>query len=747
MVSAILLVFTLTATAQLSVVKDGKSGSSIIIDSGCETDKEAATILQDFLCRISGATLPIVENPAKAKKGDILIGNFQLKNYKFDPSRLNEDGFLIAADGDNLRIIGGTDKGTIYGVVTLLEQYLGVRYYNKDDCRFPRTASVSFPTINMVENPAMIHRYNGSYGFADKVYAHFMRYDNRNLFAGGYWVHTFNPILPTDVYGASHPEFYSLINGKRQIGKFSQWCLSNPELFELVSHKVDSIFKANPEQDMISLSDNDNDPRQTTSSLIGGYTRYTHCRCDGCSHLDSIYGGVPMGSRAWFLNKIAERFPDKKFSTLAYLFTRQPPKNIVLRPNVNIMLCSIESTHELPYEESSTDFVQDMQYWSGICSDFYNWDYPMDGRNSMAPMPIFHVYQPNMQLYHRNGTDKLFMCIGQDETTQFSELRTFIVSKLMWDPYLDMDSLVGGFMADYYGAAAPYINEYITLQQGALIASGLTHEFYGESPARHANGFLKPALIKRYYELMDKAAKAVEGDAAKSRLIKRDRIALQYAELEAMRTRGGLKESDVAAKLDAFEAVLGEFGVKSVNSLGSPEEYCRVYRQRFSDRGDNLARGCNIEWLSPVENRTFAKVADKAVTDGIYGGISIYDGWVGVEGSDMAFVVDLGEVKDVSTVSTDFFHQNDDWVFMPRRVTFSISEDGKTYKTMGVEAKDEIEDYRKGIVNFVQYKYTSPQSHKARYVKVEAEAVKIAPDWHPGIGLPVWTMIDEIEIN
>lgn len=730
--TAFLAIFTVSVQAQYTAVKDGKSSASIVVGDKA-TDKEAAIILQDFIGRISGATLPIVE-PAKAKKGDILIGDFQLKNYKFDTSKLKNDGFTIVNGDGYLRIIGGADKGTIYGVVTLLENYLGVRYYTANDARFPKTATIELPAINMVENPVMTSRRNGSYAFKDTVYAHFMRDNDPQLYAGGYWVHTFNRILPADVYGKSHPEFYSLVDGERKLGSSTQWCLSNPELFEVVAAKVDSIFKANPGQNMISLSDNDSDN--------------TNCHCSKCAEIDNMYGGVPSGSRMWFLNKMCERFPDKKFSTLAYIFTRTPPKNIKLNPNISIMLCNIECSHELPYDENSAGFMKDMEGWAEICSDFHNWDYPMDEGNSVIPEPRIHVYQRNAQIFAENKCDKMFMCVGQNAGTQFSELRTLLISKFMWDPYQDGDSLINNFMTDFYGAAAPYLMEYIKMQEGAVIASGVSLLFQGESPVRHKNGYLKPALMKRYYELFDKAAEAVKNDPVKSKYVKRDRMGLQYAELEIMRTQTGLTYDMVAPKLAAFKSALDEFDVKSVNRVGSPAEYADLYTKRYLPRqGVNLAKGANIEFVTPIVNARFSKDADKTITDGLYGGDSFNYGWIGWEGTDVTMIVDMGEAKDFSSVMTDFYHQHQDWTFMPKSVTYSISDDGKNYTQIGKDSKEETKDYRTGKVSFVEYKVESPTKLKARYVKVDIEGVKVGPNWHAGIGMPIWVMMDEIEIK
>ena len=67
-------------------------------------------------------------------------------------------------------------------------------------------------------------------------------------------MHTFDKLLPSSIYGKEHPEYYSYFKGKRHPGKASQWCLSNPEVFEIVAQRVDSIFKANPDKHIMSVS-------------------------------------------------------------------------------------------------------------------------------------------------------------------------------------------------------------------------------------------------------------------------------------------------------------------------------------------------------------------------------------------------------------------------------------------------------------------------------------------------------------
>ncbi len=102
--------------AQVTIVKEGKPLSRIVVGKDEPVDNQAALLLQDFVQRISGASLPVVTDKTP-RKGDIVIGGKETAG-------LTEDGFRLKTADGILSISSGGDKGNIYGVVTLLEDYL-----------------------------------------------------------------------------------------------------------------------------------------------------------------------------------------------------------------------------------------------------------------------------------------------------------------------------------------------------------------------------------------------------------------------------------------------------------------------------------------------------------------------------------------------------------------------------------------------------------------------------------------------
>lgn len=722
---ALMLIFPFCTYAQTVLVKNRKPVGRIIVPSNNETDKCAANLMQDFTKRISGAELPIVFAAATPKKGDVLIESKQVNGVK-------EDGFSLSTKDGYLHIIGGTGNGSIYGVVTLLEKYLGCNYWGENEYSVPSLATIELKAIDMTDNPAFRYRQSQCYAMkTDTVYKLWNRLEEPNeTFAANYWVHTFDKLLPSAVYGEKHPEYYSYFNGKRHPGKASQWCLTNPEVFEIVAARLDSIFKANPDKHIISVSQNDGN--------------YTNCVCDNCKAVDE-YEGALSGNVIRFLNKLAARFPDKEFSTLAYLYTMNPPKHVKPLPNVNIMLCDIDCKREvsLPENESGQAFMKAMEGWSAITNNIFVWDYGINFDGYLTPFPNFHILKDNIKLFKDHHATMHFSQIAGSRGGDFAELRAYMVSKLMWNPEADSDSLMETFLNGYYKEAAPYIYQYIKVMEGALLGSGVPLWIY-DSPVTHKHGMLKPELMRRYNALFDEAEKAVADDKEALMHVRRSRLPLQFSELEIARTESEKDLNDIVRKLNLFEERVKEFNVPTINERNnSPLDYCKLYRERYLPQAQkNIAAGAKIT-CSPEPGEKYRQLAETALTDDLFGGATYADSWVGWEGMDAGFVMDMGEEKIFHSISTDFLHQLGAWILLPKQVTYSVSSDGKNYTTLGTY---DIPEDQSVQVKFVDVKHTSAAPIKARYIKVDIIGTKVCPHWHYGVGHPCWFFLDEVTV-
>ena len=729
MLSVAAFSFSTLCAAQTQIVKDHRPLSRIVLTTASEVDAQAASLLQDFVKRISKAELPIISGK-KIKKGDIIIGNGE-SNASLVTNQLKEDGFLIDTTDGHLRIVSGGDKGTIYGVVSLLEKHLGVDYWGENEYTLQTTGTVEVPRIHEIDNPAFRYRQSQFYGMkTDSIYKNWMRLEEPSeVFAANYWVHTFNRILPSSEFGEAHPEYYSFFNGKRHPGQASQWCLTNPEVFELVAHRVDSIFKANPGRDIISISQNDG---------------HTYCMCDKCKAIND-YEGALSGTIIHFVNKLAARFPNKEFSTLSYLYSVDPPKHVKPLSNVNIMLCDIECNREVPLTDNASGkkFVSALEKWAQKTDNIFVWDYGINFDNYVMPFPNFHLIAENIRLFKKNNVQMHFSQIGGLRGGSFAEMRTWLVSKLMWNPNQDIDELIQYFLKGYYGNAAPYLYRYIKVMEGALLGSGQRLWIY-DSPVSHKDGMLKPYLLQHYRKMFDQAEAAVANDSTCLARVQRTRLPLLYAELEVARAFKDLDADDLRQKLDYFEKQVRKFGIEVLNERrNSPIDYCEMYKNRYLPRAEkNLALGCKVEYLTPLPEK-YAEKAKTALTDGLFGGQIFGESWIGWEGKDASLIIDLGKVKEISSVETDFLQHLGSWVLIPKKVTYSISTDGKIFEEAGSKTLAEDSEPK---VKFIGVKHAFNEKTPVRYIRVDITGTKVCPQWHYGVGLPCWFFIDEVTV-
>ncbi|HEX3072525.1 MAG TPA: family 20 glycosylhydrolase, partial [Ignavibacteriales bacterium] len=84
--------------------------------------------------------------------------------------------------------------------------------------------------------------------------------------------------------------------------------------------------------------------------------------------------------------------------------------------------------------------------------------------------------------------------------------------------------------------------------------------------------------------------------------------------------------------------------------------------------------------LSAQYNERYRASGPAALIDGVRGSADFRDAcWQGYEGIDLDCIIDLGEEKEISTVSPRFFLDANSWIFLPSQVEVSLSNDNVNY--------------------------------------------------------------------
>jgi hypothetical protein len=718
----------------------------VVPSAATESEMKASKVLQDYLLQISGAALPVIAADKHRSPYEIVLGQnerLEQAGVSINLNTLKEDGFVIRTDSMRLFIIGGNEKGTLYGVYAFLEKYLGCRMYSPKVKIIPKQKKIVLGSINDRQIPVIGFRdthYRVTWD-AEYIDWHKLDHDEKGERPDwGMWVHTFNALVPPEIYYEQHPEYFAMVKGKRIP---TQLCLTNPRVLDLTIQNLRQKIAQNPDAKYWSVSQNDNKD---------------YCTCDQCKAIDDREGS-PSGSIVNFVNQVADQFPEKMISTLAYEYGRHAPKTLKPRDNVNIMLCSIEAyRHKAITEDpASADFVKDVEDWGRIAKDIIVWDYVIQFNNLLSPFPNLHVLQPNIQFFAQHNVNAMFEQGNREVGGEFAALRGYLISKLLWNPNENVDTLMNDFLGGFYGAAAKPIRQYIDEMREALLSSGKPLRIFG-TPIEAAESYLTPAHIERYEKLFNQAEQLV---ADSTQLLERVRIArlpLEFAIMEQAKKnfygeRGVFEKVDgrwqvksaIRAKIDPFTDLCIREGVTQVKEWSTtPDEYrASMYRMFSQGMNEHLAFGKKVTFISP-ESTKLKNGGDKMLTDGIRGSHDFDYSWLGFSGENLEVVIDLEGVKKVKLVESAYY-QYGFWLrLFPKKVEYFTSVDGVNFQLAGaVENTLPIDQYGGQQRDFI----ATFTPRDARYVKVKAHTIGNTPGWHPGAGRPAVMLIDEIVVE
>ena len=158
-------------------------------------------------------------------------------------------------------------------------------------------------------------------------------------------------------------------------------------------------------------------------------------------------------------------------------------------------------------------------------------------------------------------------------------------------------------------------------------------------------------------------------------------------------------------ELDLFRKRAQVLGVTTLNERNNTiEEYCNLYLKRnLPNPRKSLAANAAVSYTMPP-NKPYDKIAYKALTDGLLGGATFNESWVGWEKNDGEVIIDLGEIKEIESVEADFLHKLGSWILLPKSMTCYTSIDNMSFTLMG---KSEIEEDRSPEVKFVSLQRNS----------------------------------------
>ena len=465
----------------------------------------AAMEMKEFLSRVFGAPVPIVNkvNPVKAT---IVLGTNEWSNAAgIDVSTLRTDGYLHKTAGNAIYIAGVDSdqtidycvwsrffkRGTLTGTYAFLEKYAGCRFYFPGELGeiAPRKASVEVPVLDFRDAPAMAER-KYAYWRAGTWYDETLSENqvavlkNRNILrlrmaSEQYKTsHGLRFFRCYERFGKTHPEYFMLNKDGRRVKITDEsplhikglLCFSNPGLRETIYQDVRAYLSRQPPESR-GLE------RWDTCGMWGYKFVGLHpedcllpCQCERCkAAYRHDLGSSFMTDLIWgFTKEIAERIAadgfDAVLSQSSYSNWLEPP-DFDLPANISVETCATgpwairkpgEMKRDLALIEKWTKKIGHgviLQTYPGKFGALFGFqDLRFPGVPQITPRAwgaFYKAVAPCLSgkyggSYAENDTDRFL----------FDALNLYVYSRVVWDPSVDVDAILDEHYRLMYGPAA-----------------------------------------------------------------------------------------------------------------------------------------------------------------------------------------------------------------------------------------------------------------------------------------------------
>lgn len=516
-------------------------------DDDHPVENRAAAVLAEWLGQMLGKPPTIItESRWEQDGGDqsgpaLLVGRTRyLQRHGIDLSQASAEEWVVRATPDGkVALSGGRPRGTLYAVYEFLES-LGCRWFCPGGKHVPRVSSLVLPEHLLLRGQPVFNRREWWTAFSGNDYKA-MRSWNRctssaelDADAAGLYNSRQDGNCNTFFeYGQSlpkgHPEYFSLVKGERlqPLGHHGpgQLCMWHPDVRAGVKKELARRRQA----DLDKCAEKGWTP--ITHYLISINDCRAPCECEGCTALVKKYGTY-AGAQLDFINDIARDFPDLTIITRAYQHVEDAPTpgTIVAEKNVMLSMAYIglefrhrHDTMRPLSHPANQETWNKMAAWREIVSAFDVWDYRrifnLQYPAAYTNIPVIRADLPFLadfgvrRYFAEPEYDGCLPCMA------FHDLGIYLLMRLCVNPHADAAAVIADFMEKYYGAAGPFLNQYLNLLIERQTAS---EQSFTALPVLSWD-FLDADFFRAAAALLAEAEKAVTDDPERH-----DRVMIEY---------------------------------------------------------------------------------------------------------------------------------------------------------------------------------------------------------------------------
>lgn len=467
----------------------------------------SARTLQKYVEEATGVHLDIVYGEYTGEHAIIINAIDRFSEFG---EELGNENYIYEVKDGNLQLYGAY-RGNMYAVYEIIEKYLGFRFYDNEYTFLYKQKNVDIPDGTYVYfKPYLKLRHTGhaysleSYylpsrqnqsrsdmATAQPEYGTFYGYQFCNAHSFGLYWRMATGTMPDESYGTLAQRYDAQYNSGEQKDELGwQPCATDPEVYKvLFKGMIDTIeriqswsgfawsykFKIDGEptdyvksgQPTISFSLCDNE---------------VYCNCRNCrikKHTEKASGlYIDMANQA--ARDLQEYYPGLRVHCI--LYNHGIPDNVRPDKNVIVYYCGQGcNNHFLGTDECGDCMGQlkkennvitneSLKAWGQFCkesgAELWYWYYGVQYHYVLVDLPnVLNLYHDYKFLYEECNCSGINY-EGGGRTYGFGLLKTYLSTKMMWNPTMSYEEYIGHlkeYLYMYYGDGAEKLYEFILM--------------------------------------------------------------------------------------------------------------------------------------------------------------------------------------------------------------------------------------------------------------------------------------------
>lgn len=521
-VASLALTSTVSMAALAPLFDGGKSEWVIVVpEAAARPVCYAAEELTNTITRISGASIPIVPASEAPTQNRILLVQ------KGDDE---DDVFTVRTAPGEIALEGSSPRAVLFATYAFLRDCLGARWYwpsasgeflprldRFDVTSWEKTYHPAFPLREMSICGIPGHRHAPTERWFAKQFLNsginspdvqrdlgFVR-----ITAGHYVTIPYNAALRKRLF-EEHPEWFSLLNGKRSI-EGAAGCWSSEGFFQYTVTNLVRMIRER-DADIANFFPTDISPR---------------CECEACT------ANPDISARWWnyyarLTDAIRREIPGQRFSGIAYMEFRDVPgtpvRNLDYVEYCHYNRCYFHALGDPSCGMNARSMEEFRRWGEKVPLGLYGYEF--DVFNVPMYLPMWDIFADEMRVFRDMGLRRMKTEYSVDmhklsskeppsrsRIWQFAHrLSVYAWASLAFDPDLRPEEIVADFCAHVYGAGGPEMEKYHALLAAAWSGMKRHVTYFNNSPRNFAADFLPPEMAERARAHLDAAAQAAAGD-------------------------------------------------------------------------------------------------------------------------------------------------------------------------------------------------------------------------------------------